>query len=344
MAGIDIELLTLSFISWACGIVSPQGRHLAIDGKGLRAAASKVRDETTPYMLNVIDVTTKLVVAQVAIREKTNEKAMIPEVLKLLEAKDSVITVDAIGTTSQIMNTVCGKGGHFVLQVKKNCPQLYEDIMKMFDGLKNEKGSGTKAFLQKYGEVYSEWAEFEINRERHEYREARGYHEEDAIEVFREARPHIGSIGYLRQVRIKVVRERDGTDITPGLEEFLKYGSRRQPKPVKGDEADSDIMEIGLISDLVLSAEEMAAYKREHWAIENSLHYILDDVFREDRSTIRKGKTCAAVLRKIAYNIVRLIDLDRETPAESFIGLADEIAENWKTVMPYILKPVPAIV
>lgn len=38
-----------------------------------------------------------------------------------------------------------------------------------------------------------------------------------------------------------------------------------QPKVKEGDEADDDIQRVGIISDRVLDAESMAAYKREHW-------------------------------------------------------------------------------
>ena len=62
-----------------------------------------------------------------------------------------------------------------------------------------------------------------------------------------------------------------------------------------------------MISDLTLSTEEMAKYKREHWKIENSLHHVLDDDFREDRSTAKGSKNNLSVIRKIAYNILRIV-------------------------------------
>ena len=41
-----------------------------------------------------------------------------------------------------------------------------------------------------------------------------------------------------------------------------------------------------LISDLILTAEELGSIKRMHWSIENRLHHVLDDTFREDLSLI----------------------------------------------------------
>lgn len=61
------------------------------------------------------------------------------------------------------------------------------------------------------------------------------------------------------------------------------------PRPASGDSLDDDIQMAGLVSSRVLSAEELMEYKRQHWAVENGLHYVLDEVFGEDKSTIRKG-------------------------------------------------------
>lgn len=46
---------------------------------------------------------------------------------------------------------------------------------------------------------------------------------------------------------------------------------------------------------------------RRHWAIENSLHWVLDVVFREDdaRSRDRVATRSFAVLRKLAFNLLQ---------------------------------------
>ena len=59
-----------------------------------------------------------------------------------------------------------------------------------------------------------------------------------------------------------------------------------------------------------MSAEEFGCYSRQHWAIENSLHWVLDDALREDRSTARKGHATEnlGLMRKIVYNLLKLDD------------------------------------
>ena len=55
-----------------------------------------------------------------------------------------------------------------------------------------------------------------------------------------------------------------------------------------------------------MSAEEMGKCKRDHWSVENRLHHVLDDTFREDRSPAKGSKNNLALIRKFALNILRL--------------------------------------
>ena len=61
------------------------------------------------------------------------------------------------------------------------------------------------------------------------------------------------------------------------------------------------------ISSLELDAELIANAVRQHWAIENQLHWVLDVVFREDYSRIRKDKAAEnmVVMRHLALNLLK---------------------------------------
>lgn len=56
-----------------------------------------------------------------------------------------------------------------------------------------------------------------------------------------------------------------------------------------------------------LNAEQMMKYKRNHWSIENNLHWVLDMAFREDESRARKDNSAENfnVIRQIAFNILK---------------------------------------
>ena len=64
------------------------------------------------------------------------------------------------------------------------------------------------------------------------------------------------------------------------------------------------------IVSAALSAQALAAAVRGHWRIENSLHWVLDVVFKDDLSRLRKGHGAQnmAIVRHFAINIVRAAD------------------------------------
>ncbi len=58
-------------------------------------------------------------------------------------------------------------------------------------------------------------------------------------------------------------------------------------------------------------AQGRLATLRGHWGIENSVHWVLDRVFREDESRIRKGHAAfhMSLLRRRAHNLLRRVSL-----------------------------------
>jgi len=145
------------------------------------------------------------------------------------------------------------------------------------------------------------------NRERKEIRRVVACNDVSFSEsIIKEGREYVGTVGYIKQMRIPIDKEADGTDITVTEEDFEKNGSVRKPFIKTGDGISNDIQKIGLISDMKITAEEMLKYKRSHWKIENNLHHVLDDAFREDRSTATHSKYNLSLIRKIAYNILQL--------------------------------------
>lgn len=74
---------------------------------------------------------------------------------------------------------------------------------------------------------------------------------------------------------------------------------------VAGEEATTDVRYY--IGSKPGKAKEYAGYIRGHWGIENSLHWVLDMVFDEDRSRIRKdhGQENLALLRRLAVSVLR---------------------------------------
>lgn len=344
LSGIDEELFGLSFMEWIGEIVNTRGLQLAIDGKALRAAMEKVKNFRAPMVLNVIDTVTGLVMAQLPIQNKDCEITAIPELLKLLDIRGSTVTIDAIGTQTAIMQQIISQGGHFVLTVKKNQPQSYDEIMKYFKEMSEDytRMKKEKNFRPRHPEMMESYGEASYqgkNRDRYESRWYRVCHDISLLTKTQEEWPFLKTVGQVRQIRIPVERDSEGNDITPDVKTFLKEGSRRKPKPVPNDGETSDFQEVGVISDRKLTAEEMGQIKRAHWSIENRLHHVLDDTFREDRSPAKRSKNNLALIRKFAYNILRLAMLSKSC-GEIMTETMDEFCDDPSLIETYVFNGI----
>lgn len=193
-------------------------------------------------------------------------------------------------------------------------------------------------YLRKYDEVtYSE-----RNRDRYEYREYRIINDASFVSKTERQWPFLKSVGYVEQTRILIVRDEDGNDITPSKERFVLEGSSRQPSPGTGDQEKDDVQVVGIISDKRMTAAEMARCKRDHWSVENRLHHVLDDTFREDRSPARGSRNNLALIRKFALNILRLVQTQtgNQSPISEMMDLLNDERDLLER---YIFSPIESL-
>jgi predicted transposase YbfD/YdcC len=346
LSSIDEEIFLYAFMEWIGEILNTKGIHLAIDGKAIRGAMKKTQGTNAkiPVLLHAIDTATGLVLAQLPVPEKTNEITGIHEILRLLDIRGSIITIDAIGTQTDIMEEIIERGGHFELMVKKNWILGYEEITSHMAALHDDyqKAKACALYQPEYPEFlgqYEELETFEKNRDRYEYRSYQVCNNPECVTKTKKEWGFIKSVGCVSQTRILLVRDAEGNDITPDKETFLKEGSARQPLPTSGDSHRDDIQVVGIVSDMELTVEEMAQNKRNHWAVENRLHHVLDDTFREDRSPAKGSKHNLALIRKFAYNIIRII-MRKCSLEQPITEIMDLLSDDLDLLGKYIFKGI----
>lgn len=343
LGNIDEEIFCLAFIEWMTGMLNTKGINIAIDGKALRGSTEKIRNRKTPYILNVIDTATALVIAQLPIAEKENEITAIPKLLKLLNIQESLVTIDAVGTVQSVIDAINEKEADYLLTVKKGNPLTYQETKEMFAELGKENERITAhpdqtVTYEKQMDSYDVFKTIEKNRSRMEYRTMQICHNTDLITLCKKQK-EIKTVGWLEQIRIPMEKDKDGKDITPAYEDFIKNGTVRRPRITTGDDLTDDIHQVGLISSREMSAQETLKIKRNHWKIENSLHYVLDDLFREDRSSARKSKNNLAVIRKIAYNLLRIAIL-REKTESGPTEMRDQFNDDLTLIEKYAFRGI----
>lgn len=108
------------------------GEVVAIDGKALCGASSDER--TRPYIVSAWADAQGIVLGQVRTMEKSNEITAIPELLKVVDVRGCVVTIDAIGCQKTIVRQIVrDKGGDYVVALKENQPTLYAEMKELFE-------------------------------------------------------------------------------------------------------------------------------------------------------------------------------------------------------------------
>jgi predicted transposase YbfD/YdcC len=108
-------------------------RLIAIDGKTCRGSHDAAKQLGPLHIVSAWASEEGIALGQVATEAKSNEITAIPELLKQIELKDSLITIDAMGCQKDIARDIVDGGGDFVIGLKDNQPKLREAIETHFD-------------------------------------------------------------------------------------------------------------------------------------------------------------------------------------------------------------------
>ena len=123
-AALDRKAFAACFSRWAAGLCSACGlRPVAIDGKAVRGAAGNTFSGCL-HLVTAWAGENHLVLGQEAVADRSNEITAIPELLKALELKGALVTIDAAGCQVEIARAIRAKKGHYLLAVKDNQPAL----------------------------------------------------------------------------------------------------------------------------------------------------------------------------------------------------------------------------
>lgn len=85
------------------------------------------------HMVSACASQNRLVLGQRKVNEKSNEIIAIPELLKVLNLKGSVVSIDAMGCQTEIAAQIVAQEGDYVLALKGNHGVLHQDVQQRFD-------------------------------------------------------------------------------------------------------------------------------------------------------------------------------------------------------------------
>jgi predicted transposase YbfD/YdcC len=257
------------FQAWIQAVSSvTQGQVIAIDGKALRGSFDTFLGQTAIQMVSAWASGNHLVLGQVKVAAKSNEMTAIPQLLRLLNLKGCIVTIAAIGCQKEVATAIVAKGSDYVLAVKQNQEHLHAELPELFACAEEEA----------YHDIEHDYCKtVSKGHGRLEVRRCWTITDED----------------YLRYVRARAEWAKLSTLV---LVEYERH---------QGDKV--TLQRRYYISSLTGRARHILAAVRNHWTIENSLHWVLDSAFGEDRSRVRTDHAPAnfAVLRHIAVSLAK---------------------------------------
>lgn len=243
------------------------GQVIAIDGKTLRRSHDRRSSKSAIHMVHAWATENSILLGQMKTNEKSNEITAIPELLEILAIKGCIITIDAMGCQSKIANKIHEKGADYILAVKENQGLLKSALETTFN-IAKEKNFETM--------VYDKNQTTDCDHGRIETRTC-----------------YVLPLMYLFRFKLK----------WKGLQSLVLMESERINKSTGEKVTEKRYY----ISSLKGSANKIADGIRQHWRVENNLHWCLDVGFREDECRVRIGDAAEnfSLLRKISLMLLK---------------------------------------
>lgn len=284
---LDRERFKAAFIAWTAALQQNIREIVAIDGKTLRRSFDRGDGRGPIHMISAWAAGQRLVLGQLAVGTKQNEITAIPELLALLNLEGAIVTIDAIGCQKKIAATIRDSGADYLLALKDNQPTLHRDVADFFS---EQRAAGFEDCAA------GSWTTHETTDADHGRVELRRHWIVGDIAWLRESHPQWPDLTSIAM--IEAVRQEPGK---PASRQTRFY-----------------------IGSIPPDATEFARAARQHWSIENGLHWVLDVIFREDECRIRtrNGPANFATIRHMTLNLLHRAKTTKKRSIRVKRGLA----------------------
>jgi predicted transposase YbfD/YdcC len=243
----------------------------SFDGKSSNGSGRKETDvpgAKPSHTLNAYSSDYGFCMTQIPVSEKTNEITGMPEILRMMDLRDTISTWDALNTQKDTVKTVIEGKGDYVGALKGNQHNFSQDVKDYFepdvlDALKKNKNGYT------------------ITKEK-----------EHSGVVTRE---------YFLTDDIKWLYSREKWAGLKAIGMELKTIHKNNPNLPVVTEARYYISSLTDINDYSRAV-------RSHWGVENGLHWHLDFTFKDDKNTTmaKNGATNLQAFKKLAMAILKM--------------------------------------
>lgn len=273
--GLDVKELEQRLASWAEQVLqvfepaSPSCLE-AVAVDGKSLRGSRKQGAQDTHLLSAVSHRLGIVLQQVAVDDKSNEITAMHALLAGLVLRGRLITGDALLTQQEAARTITEHSGDYLLVVKKNQPTLLRDIQDFF--FTADTAPNLLA---------------------------------DTISTAEEVRLRGGR---LEQRKLEVSTALHGYSAWPGIQQVLRI-KRSFTNKRTGRISNETTYAVTSLPPSRVTPQQLLVAWREHWTIENKVHWVRDVTFDEDRQQVRKGHAhqVLAALRNTAIGLLRLL-------------------------------------
>jgi predicted transposase YbfD/YdcC len=242
---------------------------IALDGKTVRGSGNKRQGEPPLHLVSAWATKNRIMLAQLKTEDKSNEITAIPKLLQLIDIKESIITIDAMGCQTKIAKAIGAQGADYVFCLKENQKTLFDNVKAIFSRAEENKQKQYKNILHRR-KIEKIKDHGRIETRRYTLLSAR-----DPL-LFELRWPGLKGIGKI--------------DIIRTTNHQVEYSTRYFITSLEYEAIDTFMEAV-----------------RKHWQIEIDLHWSLDVSFKEDLSQVRIGHAAEnlALIRRIALNLLK---------------------------------------
>jgi len=270
MNRINPALFAAAFTDWVRATWPERPDLVAIDGKTSRRSHDRKAGQAPLHLVSAFATTSRLVLGQEAVADKENETGAIPVLLERLAEKEGL------------------KGALVTIDAIATNPTIAAAIRKAGADYLLTVKANQPTLRAEIEALFAEAAPETLDTCT-DLDKGHGRIEERMVSVAREVDWLSGERRFPGELRL------------PAVASLVRVVSRTELK-------DRGRFETRYyISSAPLSAARASEAVRGHWGIENRLHWVLDVVFADDQSRLRKGHGAhnMAVARHFALNLVR---------------------------------------
>ena len=121
-----------SFSEFTKSLATITSTYINVDGKTIRNSGH----EKALHIVNAWCQSNQLTLAQEKVDSKSNEITALPKLLSLLDLKERIVTIDAMGAQRNICAQIVEQGGDYVISLKGNQGALHDDVNIYFENKK----------------------------------------------------------------------------------------------------------------------------------------------------------------------------------------------------------------